>query len=239
MNKILLGGAAAAALMAGGVALAQTAPPAPAPDPAAHAGRHSHVMRMSTRADVQAHVAKMFAKLDTNHDGFITQDELSASEAQHEQKAEQRAARFDPSKMFDRLDLNHDGQVTMAEAEAAHGQHAQANDAQPTMHHRAGFSHLFARADTNKDGVVTRAEFDAASAQMKAHMQHAGMARGGMAGHMFEMADTNKDGRVSLTEAQAAALAHFDQLDLNHDGTISPDERKQARALFKSQHHKS
>src|SRR5690349_4362392 len=147
MNKILLGGAAAAALMAGSVALAQAAPPVPAPAPAVHSGRHSHMMRMSTRADVQAHVAKMFAKLD----------------------------------------LNHDGQVTMAEAEAAHGQHAQANDAQPTMHHRAGFSHLFARADTNKDGVVTRAEFDAASAQMKAHMQHAGMARGGMAGHMFEM----------------------------------------------------
>jgi len=36
---------------------------------------------------------------------------------------------------------------------------------------------------------------------------------------------------------QAAALAHFDKMDLNHDGTISPDERKQARALFRSQHH--
>jgi Ca2+-binding EF-hand superfamily protein len=236
MNKILLGGAAAAALMAGSVALAQAAPPAPVAQP----GHHSHMMRMSTRADVQSHVAKMFAKLDTNHDGFITQDEVSASEAQHAQKAEQRAARFDPSKMFDRLDLNHDGQVTMAEAEAAHSQHTQTNVGQPAMHHGAGFTRLFARADTNKDGVVTRAEFDATAEEMKAHMQHTGMARGGMAGHMFEMADANKDGRVSLAEMQAEALAHFDKMDLNHDGTISPDERKQARALFKSQnHHKS
>jgi len=233
MNKILLGGAAAAALLAGGVALAQAAPPAPAAQPA----RHSHMMHMSTRADVLAHVAKMFGKLDTNHDGFITQDELNASEARHEQKAEQRAVRFDPSKMFDKLDLNHDGQVTMAEAEAAHSQHAQADGAQPARHHRAGFARMFARADTNKDGVVSRAEFDAAGQQMKAHMEHAGMARGGMAGHMFEMADSNKDGRVSLAEAQAAALAHFDKMDLNHDGTISPDERKQARAMFKAEHH--
>jgi Ca2+-binding EF-hand superfamily protein len=233
MNKILLGGAAAAALLTGGVALAQAAPPAPE----SQAARHSHMMHLSTRADVQAHVGKMFAKLDTNHDGFITQDELSASEAQHEQKAEQRAARFDPSKMFDKLDLNHDGQITMAEAEAAHSQHAQADGGQPAMHHRAGFKHLFGRADANKDGVVTRAEFDAASAQMKAHMQDASMGRGGMAGHMFEMADANKDGRVSLAEMQAAALAHFDKMDLNHDGTISPDERKQARELFRSQHH--
>lgn len=235
MNKFLLGGAAVAALLAGGVALAQTAPPAPSAQP----DHHAHMMRMSTRADVQSHVAAMFAKLDTNHDGFITRDELSAREAQHQQKMEQRAARFDPSKMFDRLDLNHDGQITMAEAEAARSQHAQANAEQPAMHHRAGFTHLFARADTNKDGVVTRAEFDVASQQMKAHMQHAGMARGGMAGHMFEMADLNKDGRVSLAEMQQEALAHFDKMDLNHDGTISPDERKQARALFKSEHHPS
>jgi hypothetical protein len=81
MNKILLGGAAAAALMAGSVALAQAAPPVPAPAPAVHAGRHSHMMRMSTRADVQAHVAKMFAKLDTNHDGTISPDERKQARA--------------------------------------------------------------------------------------------------------------------------------------------------------------
>jgi Ca2+-binding EF-hand superfamily protein len=239
MNKILLGGAAAAALLAGGVALAQTAPTVAAPTPAPHSARHAHVMRMSTRADVQSHVATMFAKLDTNRDGFITQDELSASEAQHRQKMEQRQAHFDPSKIFDRLDLNHDGQITTAEAEAARSQHAQSDAAQPVVRHRGGFTHLFASADANKDGIVTRAEFDAMSQQMKAHMEHAGMARGGMAGHMFETADVNKDGRVSLAEAQQAALAHFDQMDLNHDGTISPDERKQARAMFRSQHHKS
>jgi len=43
-----------------------------------------------------------------------------------------------------------------------------------------------------------------------------------------------------LTANASRALAHFDKMDLNHDGTISPDERKQARALFQSQNrHKS
>jgi hypothetical protein len=34
---------------------------------------------------------------------------------------------------------------------------------------------------------------------------------------------------------QQAALARFDRVDLNHDGTITPQERQQARQMFKSQ----
>ena len=34
-----------------------------------------------TRAEVADHVGKMFAKLDTNHDGFITKDEVEAMHA--------------------------------------------------------------------------------------------------------------------------------------------------------------
>ena len=40
--------------------------------------------------------------------------------------------------------------------------------------------------------------------------------------------NANKDGRASLEEAQHAALQHFDAADLNHDGTLTPDERRQA-----------
>jgi hypothetical protein len=50
---------------------------------------------------------------------------------------------------------------------------------------------------------------------------------------MFDTADSNKDGRVSQAEAQQLALQHFDQADLNHDGTLTPDERKQARSLMR------
>lgn len=235
MKNYLITGAVAAAILAGGGALAQTAQPAQAVAKAPPA----RAMQPSTRADVQARIAKAFAKLDTNHDGFITKDELSAIEAQREQKMEQRAERFDPSKMFDRLDLNHDGKITAAEADTARSQHAQTKGGQPAKAQATGFSGLFARADANKDGVITRDEFNTMGQQIKARMEKASVARGSMATRMFDRADTNHDGRVSLQEMQAAALAQFDKIDTNHDGTISPQERQQARAAFKAKHHQS
>lgn len=230
MFKILVGGAAAAAIITGGAAIAQAAQPA---SPAPHL-RHGHSARPMTRAEVQARTAAMFARLDTNRDGSITRDELSASEAQRQQKAEQRAASFDPSKMFDKLDANHDGQITTAELDAAHPRRAAAAAGGQSRPSR--FARLFARADANKDGVITRAEFEAMGQQMKARLQHASLARGGVAERMFDRADANKDGRVSLAEMQQAALARFDRMDLNHDGTITPDERQQARQLFRPKH---
>ena len=235
MNKFLACGAAVAVLV-GGAAYAQTAA---APAQAPQGARHPRVMKTATRADVQSRLAAAFAKLDTNHDGFVTKDEVNAIQAQREQKIEQRAQRFDPSKIFDRLDLNHDGKVTTAEAETARSQHAQAKGAKPAKAQAAAFERLFARADTNKDGVITRAEFDTMGQQIKARMEHAATARGGMGARLFNTADSNKDGRISLAEMQQVALARFDRLDLNHDGKVTPDEREQARAQFKAQHPKS
>ena len=229
MKKFLIGGAAAVAILGGGAAFAQTAKPPKAPAPRAHAAK------TATRAELQSHLATMFAKLDTNHDGVIAKDELSAIEAKRDQKLEQRAQRFDPSKMFDRIDLNHDGKITTAEAEAAHSQHAKTKDGQPAKAHAAAFNGLFARADTNKDGVITKAEFDTMGQQIKARIEKAGERRDGMATRMFTMADANKDGRVSLAEMQQSALAHFDRVDANHDGKISPDERKAVRQQRKAQ----
>jgi Ca2+-binding EF-hand superfamily protein len=236
MNKFLLGGAAAV-LFAGGAALAATAETpttAPAAKPV-QAPRHARTAQPMTRAEVQSRVATIFAKLDTNHDGYITKDELNAIEANREQKVEQRAERFDPSKVFDRLDTTHDGKITVAEADAARSQRAQAKGGQAAQAHATAFQGLFARADANKDNVLTRAEFDAMGAQLKARMEHASVARGGMATRMFDKSDSNKDGRVTLAEMQQAALAQFDRADLNHDGTITPQERQQERQLMKSQ----
>jgi Ca2+-binding EF-hand superfamily protein len=230
MKRFLIGGAAAVAIVAGGAALAQTAKPAKAPAPRAHSAH------TATRAEVQSHLATMFAKLDTNHDGSIAKDELTAIETRRDQKLEQRAQRFDPSKMFDRIDLNHDGKITTAEAEAAHSQHANTKGGEPAKAHAAAFSGLFARADTNKDGAITKAEFDTMGQQIKARIEKAGARRDGMATRMFTMADANKDGRVSLAEMQQSALARFDRVDVNHDGKITPDERKAARQQRKAQH---
>lgn len=229
MKKYLICGAVAALVLGGGAAFAEAAKPAKTPAPRAHAAH------TPTRAEVQSHLATMFAKLDTNRDGAISKDELSAMEMKRDQKFEQRAQRFDPAKMFDRIDLNHDGKITTAEAEAAHSQQAKAKDGQPAKAHAAAFSGLFARADTNKDGVITKAEFDTMGQQIKARIEKAGARRDGMATRMFTTADANKDGRVSLAEMQTSALAHFDRVDANHDGKISPDERKAMRQQRKGQ----
>src|SRR5690348_2249186 len=229
MNKLLLAGGAVVALAAG-AAFAQTAPATPA-----QPVKHTRAMKSETRADVQSRVATMFAKLDTNHDGFIGKDELDALQAKRQQRMEQRAQRFDPSKIFAKLDLNHDGKITAAEAEAARNQRIQAKGGQPAKAHAAGFTGLFARADTDKDGVITQAEFDAMGQQIHTRMEKAALTRG-PAGHMLDTADTNKDGKVSLAEAQQLALSHFDQMDLNHDGTITPQERQQARKQLRAQH---
>ncbi|HEY4070007.1 MAG TPA: EF-hand domain-containing protein [Sphingomicrobium sp.] len=234
MRKLLIGAAAAAAIVAGGAVYAQTVQLVPA----APRGHLAHKMQPATRAEFQSHVATTFAKLDANRDGFISEDELNARENLREQRAEKRAEQFDPSKMFDRMDSNHDGKVTTAEAEAARSQHAKGKPGKPANAHATAIGGLFARADTNKDGVITRGEFDTVGQQMKARMEHAGMRGGGMAGHMFGAADANKDDRVSLAEMQQAALARFDRLDLNHDGTISAEERQQARQARKAQRHK-
>jgi Ca2+-binding EF-hand superfamily protein len=235
MKTFLLGSAAAALILGTGAALATTAKP----QTNAAAVSPKHGSDTGTRADLNGRVAKAFAMLDTNHDGFITKDEMNSIESQRHQKFEQRAKNFDPSKIFDRLDRNHDGKVTLAEADAARSQRTEAKGGQPAQAHAAAFKGLFERADTNKDGVITRAEFDTMGEQIKTRMEHAAVAGEGMAQKMFERADANKDGRVSLAEMQQAALARFDRVDLNHDGKISPQERQQVRKQLKGKPHQS
>ena len=55
-------------------------------------------------------------------------------------------------------------------------------------------------------------------------------------GGFLKSADLNKDGRVSLKEATDSAARHFDMADTNHDGRITPDERKQMRMQFMEKH---
>jgi Ca2+-binding EF-hand superfamily protein len=216
MTRYLLIGVAAAALAGTGMGDAQTSPASPS-----HRG---HMMKTETRADVQAHIAKFFAKVDANRDGFVTRAEADATVAQRTAKAETRGDRR--GARFDRIDTNHDAQVTKAEAEAA-------RQARMARQAAAG-NRLFERADANHDGVISKAEFDAKAGRMHARLERAGLHRG-FAGRMFDTADLNKDGRLSLSEAQQAALQHFDRSDLNHDGQLTPEERRQARQALRAQ----
>lgn len=143
---------------------------------------------------------------------------------------------------FAKVDANGDGYIVKEEAEAAH------EKMMGEMRDRH-----FKMMDTNGDGSISRAEFDArhSGPMGMGHGEHKGEAMGGMMKHeghpprmammmrhggdMFGHADADKDGRVSLAEALAVPMAHFDKVDTNKDGTISPEERKAAHEKMRAE----
>ena len=224
MKMFVSGGVVLAALFSAAPGISQTASPASLTTAPAHA-RRSFFNSNQNRTDVAAHVERMFKQLDLNRDGFITKDEMAASQSQFDDRMAKSAPKR-IAKMFDRLDTNHDGEITQSDLDSARAARLAKSGKQPKAGRR-GTSSLFARADANKDGIVTRAEFDAATGSGRIKVRHANM-RGSAIVRLFDLADVNKDGRVSLEEARQAALQHFDAADLNHDGVLTPDERRQA-----------
>jgi len=226
MKKLVPGWAAVAALIAFAPLAAQ---PTNAASPAAKPThpRVSSFNKPQSRANVPEHVKRIFAALDLNHDGFVTRDEVTASQTLFDERmsksAPKRAAR-----MFDRMDSDRDGKVTLAEVTAARSARLAARGKQAKATHT--LPSLFRIADSNKDSVVTRAEFDAAVDSGKIKPRHAHM-RGNEIARLFDSGDGGKGGRLSLEEAQQAMLQRFDATDLNHDGTVTPEERTQARSL--------
>jgi hypothetical protein len=264
MTRFLTAGAAVAVAVAMSPApvLAQAAPPpgvaqgtmpmpvAP-PHPTAPGMRGSPQVRMMvmsdrvmTRDEVAQHVAKLFGRLDTNHDGFITREEVDAlhskmmtgmdgmkhgMHAMHDVSMPGMSmpgmAMPDRGAMFDRLDTNHDGSISRQEYMAA----------KPQIREERKF------VIRNGESGGTPEAPGGHQMMMRMHGMGGGMGMGmaGFAGRLFEMADANHDGRVSLAEAQAAALAHFDRADLNHDGKITPDERQQMHQTMRMERRSS
>ena len=219
MKRFFLSPVAVAAALGFAPALAQTAIDAP--------GAHMRMAKPLTRAEFVEKVQKHFARFDTNHDGFVTPDEVQASAQSIDARMKERG-----SKMFDRLDVDHDGIVNKSDFDAA-----MANRQQRAGSHRhvPTWDRFAARFDTNHDGEISRAEFDAARAQRMAQSGKPYLHSAGFEAKMFAFADLNHDGRVSLQEAQQAAQQWFDAADTNHDGILSPDEM---RAMHKRMHPK-
>ena len=215
MSKYLLAGAAAAATIALAPAVAQSVQPAPTPNVLIQ--RAPMAAKVHTRAEVGAHVQKMFERLDTNRDGFVTKAEAQAARGNHAERIIKRMQRHGggegvrgaPNRgaMFDRLDTNRDGSISRSEFEAAPRR----------QEHR----------------VVIRDRDGAAAPGAVREMRGMGMV--GLAGHMFDLADTNRDGRVTLPEATAAAYRHFDMADSNRDGQVTREERIQMHQKMRSE----
>jgi len=85
-----------------------------------------------------AYAGRLFNRLDANHDGVVTREEVTNA----------------PMKRFDRLDANHDGKATAEEIDAAIMKRLQKRVVK--MRYR-----LLGRLDANGDGVVSREEAQA------------------------------------------------------------------------------
>jgi hypothetical protein len=94
---------------------------------------------------------------------------------------------------------------------------------------------MFQILDANRDGTVTKAEAEQALAQMQAARGGDDAGRGG--GRMQRMIDQafGSTQAMTLQQFEALSLARFDAADLNHDGTVTAAERKQARAVQQAQ----
>ena len=238
MRNLLLAGAAAAAIVAIGPAIAQPAPPTPpgvaqgsAPVPPVAPGQrvqmqfHYLPMKAETRDEMVAHVRDMFARLDANKDGYITRQEADAAhhQAMGGEMREKFAKRFadgdfphpDRAAMFDKLDTNKDGSITRQEFMAA----------QP--HFNEG------RAIVMRDGPP-----EGGGGPGEPRVKIMRMHSMDMHGRMLKTADANHDGKVSLLEMTNAAVQHFDAADANHDGTLTRKERMQMHQRMKAEHAK-
>jgi Ca2+-binding EF-hand superfamily protein len=236
MKTLVLAGAAAVATIAASAAYAQVPPPpgvaqgtAPIAAPAGR-GPQMRVMTMSekamTRDEVVKHVREFFGRLDANHDGFITRDELGSMRERmmgmhaemDKHLGEPGMMRPDRGAMFDKLDTNHDGSISRQEYMAAKPQVRE--------------ERVFVVRHDGSPGAPGMPVPEGMKMRVQGGMgMGAGMGMG-FGGHLFDMADANHDGRVSRQEAESAALAHFDRADTNHDGKLSPEEHGQLRKFI-------
>ena len=128
---------------------------------------------------------------------------------------------------FARLDLDNDGRATSEEASRAH---AQRRD------QRAG--RAFERFDLDGDGSISRAEFEQGR-ERRGELRAERGPRPGLRRHrrggprMRGERMFGEQGFMTRDEMRERALARFDRLDVDRDGTLTATERRQARERFR------
>jgi hypothetical protein len=197
MKKFVLFGVAAAALVA---------------IPAAAQPQRGE--RVIDRAQIESRVGAMFARVDANRDGFITQAEADAARtAVRGQRMQQRGVRQGVrgerrEAAFARLDTDRNGIISRAE-----------------------FTAPRAQGEGRAERREARGERRAARFERRGERRGPRGAMGARFGaQAFARMDSDRDGRVSLAEATRFRLERFERMDANNDGRISREEVQAVRA---------
>ncbi len=175
-----------------------------------------------TLAEVRAHAAQRFARMDANGDGQIDAADRAARQAEH----------------FAKADTDGNGELSPAEMKAAR----EARMAKRAERRAMRQAKRFDRIDADNSGGVSQAELEAAHEARAEHRAKRGsqghegrMAMGAMrnpramhARHMLGMADANGDKVVTRAEFDASVTAHFAKVDTDGSGAITAAERKAA-----------
>ncbi|QKS01550.1 hypothetical protein F9288_19445 [Sphingomonas sp. CL5.1] len=127
---------------------------------------------------------------------------------------EETLARAD--RMFDAIDTNHDGKITPDERKAAHERMRE------KMRERWQARH----ADQARPAPDANGATPPEGHRWHGHGGH-GMRMGMGMGMGMRGGDPNRV--ITREEWRQKAIERFDRMDLNHDGRITPDERKAAR----------
>ena len=172
-----------------------------------------------TVAEFEARGAERFAKIDTNGDGQLSQQEARNAKAKRREKFQ---AKFDTNKdgtvspeeitaMFEervqKHDRDGDGALSMSEYLAAH---------------KGANAARFKRLDGDGDGKIIAREM---AKKWTAHKSER-KGKGGRSDKRFKRMDRNSDGTVSRAEYDQTLRAFFARLDRNKDGVLSGGDRR-------------
>ena len=147
----------------------------------------------------------MFAKMDTNSDKFISEDEMISFRQKRMKAQTEKGGKMkntDKAPSFEKLDLNKDSKISESEFMAAHKKMMKNHKG-----HRNGHGNMmpamptFKELDTNGNGTVTEDEFIAFRQQRaKKQVDKGGQMKGLANAPTFESIDKNKDGKIDESE---------------------------------------
>lgn len=208
MRKMLFAAAGLAALAgAAGLAFAQNAPPE-------RDGRHGIFQSdtnsdgVLTRQEFDAGRAADFSRLDADHTGQLTRQEMRADRAEHGEHRRGRRGghRGEGMRQLASADANNDGNITREEFLARPNE-------------------MFQRLDANNDGVISTAE-----RPQRPERDDRGERRGERRDRPDRPnPDTDGNGTISRAEFTAIGAHFFERLDANNDGRVTQEEAQAGR----------